>query len=190
MKAYESMTKKLLPTGLYTLENGGAISNELKTYSYGIDSSDDILDIIIREAFISTATDYGLAMWEDMFGGIHSDIDTATRRKLIKARLRLNYNDFTENGVKEILNSLGITDYVITEYPSLFMVRIDLSTQDYSATQRKWIKNQLEALLPAHLELSLIFGTLSWNKIDELNLTANEMDAKDYSWDDIDTLRI
>lgn len=190
MKAYESMTKKLSPTGIYSLEENGAISNELKTYSTGIDQSDDILDIIIREAFVSTAEDYGLSMWEEMFGGIQSGVDASTRRKLIKGRLQLNYSNFTPSGVKEIINSLGITSYTLTENPALFLVIIDLSAQSYTKTQRKWIKEQLEELLPAHLEISTIFGTVTWNEIDNMSLTADQMDAKNYSWDDIDTIVI
>ena len=67
---------------------------------------------------------------------------------------------------------------------------VDLSTGSYTKARRKWIKEQLEELLPAHLEIVVVFGNASWNVIDGLNLTANDMDSKNYSWDDIDTLII
>lgn len=190
MKAFESMTKKLTPTGLYSLEDGNGISNELKTYSVGIDELDNSLDVIIREAFIPTAEDVGLKSWEELFGGIQSELSAQTRRDLITERLRLCYNDFTLRGVKNIIKSLGITNYTLTEHPSLFLVTVDISSQNYSETQRKWIKEQLEELLPAHLEIDVVFGTTSWNTIDNLGLTADQMDNKNYSWDNIDTMII
>lgn len=182
------MIKKLIPTGLYTLEENGGIANELKTYACGIDESDDILDVLIREAFTSTAEDYGLSMWEELFGNIKNELSPQQRRKLIAGRLSLSYNDFTPGGVENIINSLGITDYTLVEKPSLFMVIIDLSSQSYTKAQRKWIKEQLDQLLPAHLEIAVIFGNVTWNKIDQMNLTASQMDSKKYSWDDIDVI--
>lgn len=184
------MIKKLAPTGLYTLDENGGVSNELKTYACGIDGSDDILDVIIREAFVPTAEDYGLSMWEELFGSIKNELSAQQRRKLITGRLTLSYNDFTPSGVKDIIDSLGITDYTLVEKPSLFMVTIDLSSQSYTKAQRKWVKEQLDELLPAHLEFVVIFGNVTWNKIDQMNLTAGQMDAKGYSWDDIDVIVI
>lgn len=190
MKAFESMTKKLLPTGLYTLEENGGVANELKTYSVGIDSKDDELDVIIREAFVPSAEDYGLSMWEELFGAAQSGTDVNRRREMIKGRLRLTDNSFTPSGADEIVRSLGIESFAITENPSRFVVTVDLSTGSYTKARRKWIKGQLEELLPAHLEIVVVFGNASWNVIDGLNLTANDMDSKNYSWDDIDTLII
>lgn len=184
------MTKKLTPTGLYSLEDGDGISNELKTYSVGIDELDNSLDVIIREAFIPTAEDVGLKSWEELFGGIQSELSSQARRDLITERLRLCFNDFTLHGVKNIIKSLGITNYTLTEHPSLFLVTVDISSQNYSETQRKWVKEQLEELLPAHLEIDVVFGTTSWNTIDNLGLTADQMDSKNYSWDNIDTMII
>lgn len=190
MKSYESMKTKLLPTGLYTLTDYMGVSKELLTYSVGIDNLDDSIDVIIREAFLTTAEDYGLSMWEEMFGGIHNGVDADKRRYMIISRLLLNYNCFTMDGVKSIIDSLGITDYTITENPSLFMVTIDLSQNDYTRTQRKWIKQQLEELLPAHLDIVTIFGSATWDDIEALNLTANEMDYRRYIWDEIDALEL
>lgn len=184
------MKKKLLPTGIYTLDENGAAAKELEAFAEGIDSKDDELDIIIREAFVKTAEDYGLSMWEELFGSIRSDETAAVRREMIKGRLRLTDNSFTPSGAEDIVRSLGIDEFTITETPSLFAVTIDLSAKSYSKARRKWIKEQLEELLPAHLEIAVIFGTASWNTIDSLNLTANEMDGKNYNWNDIDTLII
>lgn len=190
MKAFESMTKKLLPTGLYSIDENGSIAKELKTYSAGLDSKDDELDIIIREAFVLSAEDYGLSMWEELFGAVQSDAQVQQRREMIKGRLRLSDDCFTPSGVEEIVRSLGIKSFTITENPSLFLVIIDLSGESYTKARRKWIKDQLEELLPAHLEIVVLFGNASWDVIDNLKLTANDMDAKQYMWDDIDTLII
>ncbi|MCQ4021536.1 MULTISPECIES: putative phage tail protein [unclassified Ruminococcus] len=190
MKAYESMTKKLKPTGLYLLEENAAVSSELKTYSEGIDSKDDELDVIIREAFVASAEDYGLSMWEELFGAVQNGVDVQRRRELIKARMKLSNLSFTPAGVQEIIRSLGIDSFDVSENPSLNLLTIDLSAQSYSKARRRWIKEQLEELLPAHLEIVVIFGNASWNYIDSLQLTADQMDAKGYTWNSIDTLII
>lgn len=190
LKAYESMKKKLMPTGIYTLNENGAASKELEAFATGIDSKDGELDVIIREAFVKTAEDYGLSMWEELFGSVQSGEPPAVRREMIKGRLKLSSLSFTPSGAENIVRSLGIDEFTIKETPSLFMVTVDLSAKKYSKARRKWIKEQLDELLPAHLEIVVIFGTASWNDIDSLNLTANAMDGKHYNWNDIDTLII
>lgn len=188
MKAYESMTKKLIPTGLYIISPGKVLSSELLSYSCGIDSLDKSIDEVIKEAFISTAEDLGLSVWEDILGAVNSGERTEKRREIIKKRLMLSTKSFTVSGINEVIGSLGITDYTIEENPSQFFVTVDLSRKKYSSVQKAWIQEQLNELFPAHLEVCAIFGNITWNDIDALSLTANQMDNAKYSWNDIDMM--
>ncbi len=189
MKSYQSMKTKLIPIGIYNLAQGAANDSEIRAFARGIDTVDNRLDVIIREAFIPTAIDFGLSSWEEIFGPPNLSTSSALRRELLIKRLRLSPRSFTKRSAEDILTSLGIDGFRIDENPSLFVVTIDLSDNDYSVTKRAWIRDQLDELLPAHLEIDLIFGNISWAQIDSLGLTFQQSDDKGYTWDSIDSLK-
>ncbi len=190
MKSFESMVKKLSPLGIYGLDENGLNCGELKALAAGVDAADDELDIIIREGFVATAEDEGLRAWEELYGSPRDELSAEQRRELIIKRLGVNRSSFTPTAVGEIIASLGMGECTITENPTLFLVKLDFSEHSYTAAQKRWIREQLEQLLPCHLEISVIFGNLSWDKIDGLGLSFNSMDSKNLSWDEIDSLEI
>lgn len=190
MKAYESMIQKLSPTGLYSLDEEGYNCHELKALAAGVDAADGALDLIIREAFVATAEDMGLEAWEELYGPPRNELSVERRRELIQKRLSVNHSSFTPADVEEIIDSLGMGECTITENPALFLVKLDFSSQSYSAAQRQWIREQLGQLLPCHLEISVVFGNLSWDEIDSLGLSFSSMDNKNLTWDEIDSLEL
>lgn len=190
MKSYESMIQKLSPTGIYSLDEDGYNCCELKALAAGVDGADDVLDLIIREGFVQTAEDQGLIAWEKLYGSPRDELSVEQRRELIKKRLNVNHLSFTPTAVKEIIASLGMGECTITENPTLFLVKLDFSSQSYTAAQRQWIRDQLEQLLPCHLEISVVFGNLNWDEIEKLGLSFNSMDGKNLTWDEIDSLEL
>ncbi len=182
------MKKKLLPTKLYDLAQGKANDREIRTLGHGIDAEDEKLDLIIREAFIPTAQSFGLTSWEEIFGAPHLSTSAGLRRDWLIKRLRLNTGSFTMRSVEEILTSLGAEDFTISEKPAIFTVVIDLSSMRPNEAYKGWIREQLEELLPAHLEIVVIFGTMSWDQMDSRSLTFQQIEEKNYTWDEIDSL--
>ena len=86
MTAYESMSTKLLQTGLYGIEQGGAVDCELKAYAVELDRIYTELDVLLREAFVSTAQTYGISEREKFIGKERTDLTLARRRELLMLR--------------------------------------------------------------------------------------------------------
>ncbi|MCD8025632.1 MAG: hypothetical protein LUF33_01500 [Clostridiales bacterium] len=68
MDSFTSMKSKLLPLGLYTIEDGSNLYAELKAYAAGLDSVFENLDTMLREYFIDTAQTYGITEREKLIG--------------------------------------------------------------------------------------------------------------------------
>ena len=80
------MRSKLIPTGLYSLETGGAVDCELKAYSVELDRIYSELDTFWREAFVATAETYGITEREKFVGKERTDLSLPRRRELLMLR--------------------------------------------------------------------------------------------------------
>ena len=99
------------------LERGGAIfqsnSNaELMAYAEGLDMIFGELEETEREAFVSTAIDKGLRMYEDVMDICNIDTSLAGRRKSILAALSVSDGDFTLGSLERMLDIYNITSLI------------------------------------------------------------------------------
>lgn len=183
--SFQSMIKKLSPLEVYDLSEGGIVYAELAAFSVGLDLLKESLNELLREGFISTAESYGIENTERLVGNVRSDLDLDKRREMLIERLSLGVNDFTPAGFKQMLRLMGV-EGEISEYPFTQRISVGLSSGNYTQAQREWIVSQAEALLPAHLEWDVIFTGFSWADSDSAGNTFSEIDAKGYTWEDID----
>lgn len=187
MDSLNSMVSKLSATGIYSLNEDSNVYSELKAYAEGLDVLVSELEVMLRECFFSTAEDYGLERAERLWGNVHNDMDTEKRRQMLLARSSFGAGDFTLEGTEKLMKILGISGAVF-EYPALQRISVDVSDDDYSEGQRIWIISQLRALLPAHLDVDVVFSGLDWNQVDSKNLTFEEMENRALTWEEIDLL--
>lgn len=188
MDTFTSMVSKLSPLGIYNVTEDSNIYTELMAYKEGLDIIVSQLDTMLRECFFSTAESYGLSNAERLWGAVRDDLSVEQRREMLLARSAFSYDDFTPEGISELLKMLGISGEV-TEYPATLRMVVDVSDGNYTEGQRLWIINQLRALLPAHLEVDAVFSGLEWEDIDSGALTFQQMERKSLTWDQIDLLR-
>ena len=114
MTSYQSMRSKLLPTGLYSLETGSAVDCELKAYSAELDRVYSELDILLREAFVSTAETYGITLREKCVGKERTDLTLARRRELLMRREMQAAGGHGIADLNQLIESLGVTDYSVS----------------------------------------------------------------------------
>lgn len=184
MTVYEKLLHRLSPIGFYS-KNAEELHRELKTYATEIERLYAELGTMFRERFITTAQDEGLKMYEELFGPVRDDESVESRRQMLQLRMNLCNGDFTLEGIKKALDSLGL-QYVISEYPALGKLNI-VATTDYSAQQQAWIRREVEKLLPASVEFQLTFNTLTWAQWDALNRTFAAIDNENQTWQEIDS---
>ena len=140
---------------------------------------------MLTECFYATAESYGLENAERMWGRVRDDLSLQKRRQMLIDRSSFGYDDFTLQGIQKLMSFLGI-DGIVYEYPMALRMVIDTKSKDYTQGQKNWIYAQLAALLPAHLEIDVLWGDFCFNDIENKNLTFDLMDAKGLIWSEID----
>lgn len=182
---YNTMKNTLDKLNLYSFE-GTTVENELKAYAYVLDKLNGDLEEMLCECFIDTAESFGLANREIVFGEEKSNLDVSKRRKMLKLRESICMSSFTVEKIKEAISSFGL-DFVMTEYPSQYMVRVD-AVGDYSKKEQAFIQKEIEKIIPAHLTVQVIFGGPTWDESDAKNNSFTGIDSLDYTWDEIDNM--
>lgn len=185
MRPYLSMEKALSDTGLYEFENT-TVNCEILAYSVEIERLNNLLNRMLKEAFFQTAGSYGLTNYELIYGPSMDNLPLQKRRDMLIKRESINRKDFTLSGFDKALSSFNM-EYVINEFPQFNRVMV-YAEGDYTDARKEWIRSQVEKILPAHLEWQVLFNSISWDKLDEKDLTFTAFDTLDMSWDDFDNL--
>lgn len=185
MRPYISMKKALFDTGLYDFQNT-TVNCEISAYAVEIERLDSLLNRMLNEAFFQTASTYGLTNYELIYGPTMDNLPLNKRRDMLIKRESICRKDFTLSGFDKALTSFNL-DYVIDEFPRFNRVMV-YAEGDYTEAQKEWIRSQVEKILPAHLEWQVLFNSISWDELDEKDMTFTEIDALDMSWDDFDNL--
>ena len=108
------MSSKLLQTGLYGIEQGGAVDCELKAYAVELDRIYTEFDVLLREAFVPTAQTYGISEREKFIGKERSDLTLARRRELLMLREMRASGGHGSADLNQLIEALGVTDYTVT----------------------------------------------------------------------------
>ncbi len=151
MGEFQNMVQRIEETGMYEVTQGGELYAELMAYAEGLDMIFGELEETEREAFVSTAIDKGLRMYEDVMDICNIDTSLEGRRKSILAALSVSDGDFTLGSLERMLDIYNISGS-ITESGNTLTLTID---DDLTAAQRTRIKDHLENLIPAGTTLLL-----------------------------------
>lgn len=182
---YTSMTDALSPLNLYSFDDTN-VSKELSVYAYFLDELNAELTTMLNECFIDSAFSYGLSFRELIIGAERMDLTTKKRREMLKLRESICKSSFTVEKIKESIRSFGL-DFNISEYPSMYVVRIE-AVGDYSKAEQAWITSEIEKIMPAHLSVQVVFGGPTWGKSDSENNTFSDIDTFNFTWEEIDNL--
>lgn len=181
---YESMKASMAPLKIYG-EQAPNLNLELMVYAAEIELLYSQLDSMFRERFIGTAQDEGLTVYEEMFGPERSEESVDRRREMLTLRMNLSEGDFTPDGIRKALDSLGI-GHIICEYPELEMLDITAVTDDSLPEEQAFIEREAAKIVPAHLEFQITFNTLTWDQLDAMDRSFSAIDSEDLTWDQID----
>lgn len=185
MSSLKNMIQAMKPIKMYSLKNYTTVYKELNCYASALDLLSDFADEIISECFLSTASDYGLALYERLSGCERTDLPLETRRNMLIKGQMLGYNDNTLQGILNFFSSVGL-ECDITEVPDIFDLYIMPKGREYSDEEQKYIIKMAELFLPCHLSFLIDFRTVDWNYYDNLNLTFDGIDDKKMSWNDFE----
>jgi len=186
MAAFDNMKSILSKLQIYDLSPDSYINHELSAYSAGFEYVEKMIDLLLNEMFIVTAEDYGLGRWEKiLFGNSNDDVDTSDRRKIIMSALQIDENWFTPKSMSKALGAIGIE----ADLEEIFdEERIIVKANEYRGQNLsyEYIQNQLETILPAHLDITLDMGVFSWAIFDSHDLDFDMWDGFDLSCDELE----
>lgn len=185
MTALQSITKKLNPIAVYDIREGTNIFAELSAYAYALDKHRDNMETVLRECFISTAESYGIEIREKVFGNIRRDYTKEQRREMLRLRRGFGESDFTPAGFDKFMRSLGVGSYNLLEMSGTDEVSVTLNNT-FNSTDTKWIENQINQIMPAHLIVYVYYGGPTFFEIDSADLTYAEFDSNNKTWTQID----
>jgi hypothetical protein len=150
------MKNKLAPLGIYSLNSGSNICNELGAYAEGLDELFYQLDEMTREFFIPTAVTYGLFKREQLFGAARTEIPLAKRRQMLLDSEQTLVMGSTVKAFEKLLSSYGLENFKITEkfaeQETLVTVYDTLSEEMQSIVTEKAKRD-----FPAHLTITVEF---------------------------------
>lgn len=181
----KSITDKLGPLGIYNLSESSLVYKELVMYSVALDEVHLLLEELERECFVQTAQSYGLSNREKIWGFERDDLSKEKRQSIILNRLNIDENNFTPEAMRNFLSVVNF-DAEMEEYPAENRIVITNKTTKYSKAKRAWIREQLINFFPAHLELVIDFRAITWEELDNKQLTFAQMDSAGFTWENIE----
>jgi hypothetical protein len=184
MTALESLIRKLSPLGIYDITDGSNIKNELAAYAEALERHRANIDEVLRECFIITSRSFGLELREKVIGAVRDNMSLNSRRSMLCTRKGLNESDFTLSALDKFLRGIGVNFYNISENFGMNTIGICVGGS-YSDSEAKWIKNQIENFLPAHLDCFVYFGGKTWRQFELQDKTFAQLDSDDLKWQEI-----
>lgn len=182
INAAESMKKVLEQTGVYKIDKGSPIDSELKAYEAGFELFEKSFESLLADIFVLTASDAEIERRELLFRPLRSEETLDVRRQMLISRYSLSPNDYTREKLEQAVFGAGVIGRLSENYNGgLFLDFSKLLGINLSQALA-----ELETVLPAHLNLEMNTNLFTWQFFDELGKTFAELEAYDYTWDEIE----
>lgn len=183
MNCLESMTALMRPLGAYSLAANGVVYAELAGYYEGLRIVEQQLALLIREGVVGTAQDFGLREWERVirstaFEGTELD----ARRRIVEYTLCRMPGDFNREGMLRGLRSLGLECELMEDLPTRTVTVTVNGSCGMLLTYEQVLSRVLD-ILPAHVNVVLDVGIVTWALLDDSDKSFAEADAQDKTWD-------
>src|SRR5574344_2321258 len=150
MTSLESMIDKTKKLGLYNVDKGTGVYNEIYSYGDVLQKLFDTIDSQISEAFVQTAVSYGLSNLESIWSVPYKSLSVEKRREMIIERFSSVNTSCNPKSLQNFLLSINFPSTYIEDCQA-FTLFVNNGKIEYSAVQRKWITQQIMLFLPAHL---------------------------------------
>ena len=139
---------------------------------------------LLYQFFISTAT-WGLVHWENT-AGIPTDLSLSyeDRRSLITAKLR-GTGTVNKAMITNVATSFVRGSVVVHEVPANHEINIEFIDENGIPSNIDLIKQALQEIIPAHLQVTFTYNWLTFAELNEL--IWDDIEGK--TWDELEKLR-
>jgi len=144
------------------------------------------LDDILKQFFVETATEPGLALWEQMLGlTSYAGKPLDQRRSRVISKLR-GMGTVTVSLIKNVAESYTYGTVEVTEQPELYSFTVTFSDKHGIPPNYTDLQAAIEEIKPAHLAVNYVLRYLIWDELDAAALTWDQLDALGMTWDDFE----
>jgi len=161
MKYSDHLKSLLKPLGLYNLDSGPG-ADELIVQGNALDQLFSQLDILEQEAFIQTAEDFGLSLYENLLPNYPKPQTLSLRRHSVSALLQISDSSFTLQSILDTAKIFGIPNMKIDESPALSLITISFPGTAGVPPGFENIQWVINTLVPCHLEVVYKLNVISW----------------------------
>lgn len=149
-------------------------SQEIKAIQDGIQVAVDKMWADVEDCMaqlnVETAT-WGLSIWEEALGlQVQVERPMEFRRSRIKAKMRGN-GTITVEVVQNIAASFANGDVEVIEIPEEYLVKIHFLNTVGLPPNLSDLKNAIEEIIPAHLEVGYESTLKTWDDVRDLSMT-------------------
>lgn len=162
--SYAGYLRDLLrPLGVYDLE-GKINGASLEVKGAALDAIQEVLEEIGRETDLTSAQEWGLEAWRELFDPMPARVDTQRLRQALGALLRIGNGPCTLETIRNTLSGCGLTTQVQEIGTGMVEVCFPGTAgipQDFAELCRS-----IEGILPAHVEVRYVFFYLTWKVME------------------------
>ena len=174
----------LRPLGVYDLEapfNGG----ELDAQGEALDGAMDALEEVQRESSLVTAEDWGLEQIARLF--VRRPVAREPRQlaAALAALLRIGGDSFTLADINATVSGCGIPAHVEERGVGEVTVSFPGVAGEPAGFDR--LKERIEAILPAHLDIEYWFWYLTWAELERKFTSWQAIEDLDLTWAGLET---
>jgi hypothetical protein len=181
-----SLYQKLEPLKLYALGAQSLVDAELQAYGSAFAELENEFERVHAQAFVQTSTGEGLSKHEQVVGlSSRSYLDDESRRALVLYRKSVAPFDYTLTGMQNSIGAAGMRADIIQNYDQESLTIVSHGLID-SFLALEDVKASLSKMLPAHLEIVLDMGSITWDMLELMVTDWNYWDSKDFTWEQFD----
>ena len=186
MSHADYLRELLRPLRVYEL-TGTANGGELEAVGEALDGSGAALDEVQREMLISTAEDWGLEAIESLLVRRPVAPNLNRRRQALAALLRIGGDSFTLAAINDNLAGCGL-NAVASETGVPGCVEVRFPDVPGIPDGFEELRQIIEDILPCHLDIEYVFWYVTWARMEALFDTWGDIEAGEYSWEELEKL--
>lgn len=186
MSYAESLKQLLRPLGVYRLEDSinGA---ELESVGSALDILEDKLELLHREADLTTAEGKGLEAWLSLLARRPVTKDPEQLRAAVAALLRVGGDSFTLKAINDNLLGCGI-NAVASESETPQTVNVSFPRVPGVPDGFEELCAIIEDILPCHLNVEYVFWYVTWALMEQRFATWGEIEERNLTWEQLEKL--
>lgn len=179
---YENFLRALLePLGVYDFRENSLNAAELGALGAALDTVQERLEAVEREALTATAVDEGLLRRERLFSRRSAAAEPEARRAAIAALLQIDGDSLTPDAVNLTLRGCGIRAEAIELGHG--MLRVVFPEVVGIPADFQQIRQIVLEILPCHLEVEFYFRYLTWEECQGTGYTWEALEAAEHTWE-------